>query len=65
MKIFIKLMNTNTSPCSWKVKEDEKDNNKEEKEDIFYKIIFCIFASYLPLIYYTPTCLTLTVGLKL
>lgn len=31
MKIFIKLMNTNTSLCSWKVKEDEKDNNKEEK----------------------------------
>lgn len=31
MKIFIKLMNTNISLCSWKVKEGEKDNNKEEK----------------------------------
>lgn len=31
VKICMKQMNTTTSLCSWKVKKDEKDNNKEEK----------------------------------
>lgn len=41
MKIYMKQMNTNTSLCSWKVKKDEKDNNKEGKIPVQHKDI-CI-----------------------